>query len=211
MFCLLFKEFYSEINKKELYLRYLYKLFDLHCNCDNYTEAGYTLQLHADQLSWEHNIIPMPLRCSKYSNLHYHDNLKETLYNDIIHNFEKGQVSDFFFVCEPEEFEDFSLTKLKQKCDDGFRQMWEAALKICKELVQRYEEVTMEYDKLARLLSKMAKFYENIMDLQIIRPAPEYFRVAYYGRGFPAFLQNKVTSCPPPSPPPALTRFRARG
>lgn len=70
--------------------------------------------------------------------------------------------------------------------------MWEAALKICKELVQRYEEVTMEYNKLSKLLSDMSKFYENIMDPQVIRPEPEYFRVAYYGRGFPAFLQNKV-------------------
>merc|ERR1740129_107005 len=25
-----------------------------------------------------------------------------------------------------------------------------------------------------------------------LRPEPEYFRVAFYGRSFPAFLQNKV-------------------
>jgi len=30
--------------------RYLYKLCDLHKECDNYTEAGYTLLLHAKLL-----------------------------------------------------------------------------------------------------------------------------------------------------------------
>ena len=31
-------------------LRYLYKLCDLHKECDNYTEAAYTLLLHAKLL-----------------------------------------------------------------------------------------------------------------------------------------------------------------
>lgn len=70
--------------------------------------------------------------------------------------------------------------------------MWEDALKLCKELMQQYEEVTMNYTKLSDLLTRMASFYKNIMNPQNLRPEPEYFRVAYYGRGFPAFLQNKV-------------------
>lgn len=32
------------------HLRYLYKLCDLHKECDNYTEAAYTLLLHAKLL-----------------------------------------------------------------------------------------------------------------------------------------------------------------
>ena len=36
----------------------------------------------------------------------------------------------------------------------------------------------------------MSRLYDNI--LQEVRPVPAYFRVAFYGRGFPAFLQNKV-------------------
>jgi len=62
--------------------------------------------------------------------------------------------------------------------------------KVCKELAQQYEEVTFEYPKLANLLTRMSKFYDSIMTE--LRPQPEYFRVAFYGRGFPAFLQNKV-------------------
>ncbi|CAL4230656.1 unnamed protein product, partial [Meganyctiphanes norvegica] len=70
--------------------------------------------------------------------------------------------------------------------------MWEDALTRCKELMVIFEDVIMDYSELAKLHSKIAEFYKKIMDPHNMRPEPEYFRVAYYGRGFPAFLQNKV-------------------
>jgi dedicator of cytokinesis protein 1 len=70
--------------------------------------------------------------------------------------------------------------------------MWECALSVCKELVKQYEEEIYDYYQLSDLLRKMAIYYDSIM--KQMRPNPEYFRVAYYGRGFPAFLQNKVPS-----------------
>ncbi|KAG0720444.1 Dedicator of cytokinesis protein 5 [Chionoecetes opilio] len=70
--------------------------------------------------------------------------------------------------------------------------MWEDALKLCKQLVNHYEAVRFDFTRLSELLNRMAVFYKNIMNPQNLRPEPEYFRVAYYGRGFPAFLQNKV-------------------
>lgn len=36
--------------------RYLYKLRDLHLDCDNYTEAAYTLLLH----TWLLKVLPFP-------------------------------------------------------------------------------------------------------------------------------------------------------
>lgn len=42
----------NEIDRKEMYLRYIYKLYDLHLQAENYTEAGFTLKLYADMLSW---------------------------------------------------------------------------------------------------------------------------------------------------------------
>jgi len=69
--------------------------------------------------------------------------------------------------------------------------MWECALVICKELVSQYEEETFDYLQLSVLLRRMAKFYDCI--IKQLRPEPEYFRVAYYGKGHPAFLQNKVS------------------
>jgi dedicator of cytokinesis protein 1 len=69
-------------------------------------------------------------------------------------------------------------------------QMWECAIAVCKELVTQCEEEIFDYIQLSSLLKRMSQFYDSIM--KQIRPEPEYFRVAYYGRGFPAFLQNKV-------------------
>lgn len=68
--------------------------------------------------------------------------------------------------------------------------MWECALNICKELIVVYEEDTFDYHQLSSVHKRMSQFYDSIMTQ--VRPEPEYFRVAYYGRGFPAFLQNKV-------------------
>ena len=40
-----------------MYIRYLHKLCDLHLECDNYTEAAYTLLLYAKLL----HVSPLPL------------------------------------------------------------------------------------------------------------------------------------------------------
>lgn len=38
-------------------IRYIYKLHDLHLQAENYTEAGFTLKLYADMLSWDKEIL----------------------------------------------------------------------------------------------------------------------------------------------------------
>ncbi|XP_076651042.1 dedicator of cytokinesis protein myoblast city isoform X1 [Halictus rubicundus] len=152
-------EFYSDINRKEMYIRYVNKLCELHLECDNYTEAAYSLKLHSQLLAWSDQSLPPLLRSHRYLACQTHRELKEALYNDMIHYFDKGK-------------------------------MWECALAVCKELVAQYEEETFDYLQLSMLLQRMAKFYDAIV--KQLRPEPEYFRVAYYGRGHPAFLQNKV-------------------
>nr|XP_018917246.1 PREDICTED: dedicator of cytokinesis protein 1 isoform X2 [Bemisia tabaci] len=152
-------DFYSEINRKEMYIRYVNKLCDLHLECDNYTEAAYTLRLHSKLLSWSDSMLPPLLKSNKYPLCQTHRQLKDAIYRDMIIYFDKGK-------------------------------MWECALSICKELVQQYEDETYDYFQLSTLLRRMSQFYDNIM--KQLRPEPEYFRVAYYGRGFPVFLQNKV-------------------
>lgn len=44
------QDFYHDINRQEMYIRYLHKLSDLHLDCDNFTEAAYTLMLYAKLL-----------------------------------------------------------------------------------------------------------------------------------------------------------------
>lgn len=152
-------QFYSEINRQEMYIRYVYKLCDLHLESDDYTEAAYTLQLHTKLLEWSDCQLSPMLKSTK-SHLHNtHRELKEALYNDIIEYFRKGK-------------------------------MFECALERCQELVKQYEEEIFDYEKLSKLHSTMAVFYDEIM--KQLRPESEYFRVGYYGRGYPSFLQNKV-------------------
>ncbi|EEC03304.1 dock-1, putative, partial [Ixodes scapularis] len=152
-------EFYHEINRQEMYIRYLHKLCDLHLECDNYIEAAFTLQLHAKLLRWSDEGLPSLLRSAKYPECETNRELKERLYYEILDHFDKGK-------------------------------LWEAGLMLCKELLAQYENETFDYGQLSMLHARMATFYQNIM--RHLRPEPEYFRVAYYGRSFPAFLQNKV-------------------
>lgn len=76
-----------------MYIRYVNKLCDLHLECDNYTEAAYTLQLHTDLLDWSDSPLPPLLESSKHGTCKTHRQLKERLYYDIINNFNKGKVS----------------------------------------------------------------------------------------------------------------------
>ncbi len=159
-------DFYEKIGREELYVKYLKELSGLHERCHNYAEAGCTIMQYAKLLHWSDQ--PLTCRWEKFEHCKTHRLLKEELYLDILSKFDSGQ-------------------------------MWEKALEICKELAEQYELETFEFTKLAELHARMSDFYKNIMDAngssgnaKNIRPEPEYFRVAFYGRGFPAFLQNKT-------------------
>lgn len=71
-----------------MYLRYIYKLHDLHLSADNYTEAGFTMMLYADQLSWNSNAL---IADSNYAGYKERE-VKEKLYHLIISHFDKGKV-----------------------------------------------------------------------------------------------------------------------
>ncbi|KAG8178683.1 hypothetical protein JTE90_011611 [Oedothorax gibbosus] len=152
-------EFYHEINRREMYIRYLYKLCDLHLECENYVEAAFTLKLHAKLLRWSDEPLSQLLKNDKHPSCETHRELKECLYYDILDYFDKGK-------------------------------LWETGLALCKELATQYENEVFDYIQLSTLLKRMAEFYDSIM--KQVRPEPEYFRVAYFGRGFPPFLQNRV-------------------
>ncbi|XP_050533759.1 dedicator of cytokinesis protein 3 isoform X2 [Daktulosphaira vitifoliae] len=145
----------NEIDRKEMYLRYIYKLHDLHVSADNFTEAGFTLKLYADQLSWTDGPLlqgdPMTNVCQWQR--------KEQLYHEIIQYFDRG------------------------KC-------WEKGLPLLKELADFYEKHLFDYTRLSAVLKMQAKFCDNI--LTQLRPESEYFRVGFYGQGFPLFVRNKI-------------------
>lgn len=152
-------QFYSKVELKEMYIRYVYKLCALHMEFDNYTEAAFTLKLHTDLLGWNDKELSPQLRSYRHSMCRTHRELKEALYFEIMEYFDKGK-------------------------------QWECAIDMCKVLARQYEEEIYDYIKLAQLLKRMAEFFEKI--LKELRHTSEYFRVGFYGLGFPRLLQNKV-------------------
>uniref|UniRef100_A0A3Q3JZH3 Dedicator of cytokinesis 5 n=1 Tax=Monopterus albus TaxID=43700 RepID=A0A3Q3JZH3_MONAL len=84
--------FYKEKKREDIYIRYLYKLRDLHLDCENYTEAAYTLLLHAELLEWSDkpcapHLIPQD---SQYR--WTQQELKERLFHEIICYLDKGKM-----------------------------------------------------------------------------------------------------------------------
>ena len=155
-------DFYSssEINREDLYVKYLKELSALHEKCQNQTEAGFTVLQYARILEWSEK--PLDDHWSKSRKCNTHRKLKQHLYKDIIDLFDKGK-------------------------------MWEKALEICKELCIQYELQTFDYREMAQMCQRMSKLYEKIMSCtNEPERDPVYYRVAFVGRGFPAFLQNKV-------------------
>lgn len=58
---------------------------------------------------------------------------------------------------------------------------------LLKELADFYEKRLFDYTRLSAVLKMQAKFCDNI--LTQLRPESEYFRVGFYGQGFPLFVR----------------------
>uniref|UniRef100_H3CYE3 DOCKER domain-containing protein n=1 Tax=Tetraodon nigroviridis TaxID=99883 RepID=H3CYE3_TETNG len=79
-------------DREEMYIRYLYKLCDLHKECDNYTEAAYTLLLHAKLLKWSDEPCAAHLTQRDDYRAATQRQLKDQLYQQIINYFDKGKM-----------------------------------------------------------------------------------------------------------------------
>ncbi|XP_038636091.1 dedicator of cytokinesis protein 4 isoform X1 [Scyliorhinus canicula] len=77
----------TEINKEEMYIRYIHKLYDLHLKAQNFTEAAYTLLLYDELLEWSER----PLREFLHYPMQTEWQRKEILHLTIIQNFDKGK------------------------------------------------------------------------------------------------------------------------
>ncbi|XP_067937845.1 dedicator of cytokinesis protein 1-like [Watersipora subatra] len=151
--------FYKDIERQELYIRYLHKLCDLHLECQNYTEAACTLMLYTKLLRWSDDHLESLLRSDNFPSAQTHRELKELLYLRVIDHLDQGK-------------------------------MWEKGIELCKELIAEYEYEVFDYQKLTAMLRKQAEFYNKIQNET--RHPPAYYRVSYYGNGFPSFLSNKT-------------------
>uniref|UniRef100_A0A3B3BR28 Dedicator of cytokinesis 3 n=1 Tax=Oryzias melastigma TaxID=30732 RepID=A0A3B3BR28_ORYME len=81
----------SEINKEEMYIRYIHKLCDMHLQAENFTEAAFTLLLYWELLRWEERPLKEFLHYPAQSEWHR----KESLCRKVIHYFNKGKCWEF--------------------------------------------------------------------------------------------------------------------
>ncbi|XP_066570294.1 dedicator of cytokinesis protein 5 [Amia ocellicauda] len=84
--------FYKEKKREDIYIRYLYKLRDLHLDCENFTEASYTLLLHAELLEWSDKPCLSHLIPRAGSQVSSQQELKEKLFQEIISYLDKGKM-----------------------------------------------------------------------------------------------------------------------
>ncbi|XP_051548856.1 dedicator of cytokinesis protein 4-like isoform X2 [Myxocyprinus asiaticus] len=77
----------TELNKEEMYIRYIHKLYELHLKAQNYTEVSYTLLLYDELLEWTER----PLREFLTYPMQSEWQRKECLHLTIIHNFDRGK------------------------------------------------------------------------------------------------------------------------
>lgn len=150
-------EFMKDMQKEDIFIRYVHELAEGQAAARNFTQAGLALQFHADLYDWDVTKVLPALSNPPFPEQSAFDR-KEALYFQIIQHFEDGKA-------------------------------WTHALSCYRELAHHYEHTNLDFSKLSRAQSSMAKIYETIVkeDAQV----PRYFCVTFRGLGFPPSLQNK--------------------
>jgi hypothetical protein len=83
-------EFLRDMQKEEIFIRYVHQLAQLQDDARNPTEAGLALRLHADLYDWDPTKILPPLIDPEFP-AQSHFERKEKIYFDIIKHFEDGE------------------------------------------------------------------------------------------------------------------------
>ncbi|TVY53125.1 Dedicator of cytokinesis protein 1 [Lachnellula cervina] len=83
-------EFLRDMQKEEIFIRYVHHLAQLQADARNPTEAGLALRLHADLYEWEPTKLVPALADPEFSSQTQFDR-KERIYFDIIKYFEEGE------------------------------------------------------------------------------------------------------------------------
>lgn len=122
-------QYYDEMNRKEMYIRYVNKLCDLHMEFDNFTEAAFTLKLHSKLLQWNDTELSPLLRSCRHPHCKTHRHLKEELYKEIIKFLDQGKMYEFALeVCkelaqqyEYETYDYIGLSELHKQMSEFYR------------------------------------------------------------------------------------------
>ncbi|KAL6740832.1 hypothetical protein Aduo_014147 [Ancylostoma duodenale] len=124
--------YYEKYRHHDLYITYVYKLYDLHIVYNNQIEAAKTLMLYANTLSWDEIELDESLISRRLNRqCAVERQLKDSLLCEAADLFAEGE-------------------------------MWEDAIRILKELLPVYEKTYVDYDKLASLMIRIAELYRKI-------------------------------------------------
>jgi hypothetical protein len=86
-------EFLKDMQKEDIYIRYVHQLVKLQVDAQNFTEAGLALRLHAELYEWDPTTIIDPLMDPEFPPQTSFER-KEQLYFEMIDHFENGQSWD---------------------------------------------------------------------------------------------------------------------
>lgn len=86
-------EFLKDMQKEDMYIRYVHQLADLQADANNHTEAGLALRMHAEMYEWDPNATADPLTEPSMPPQSSFER-KEQLYFQMIEQFETGQSWD---------------------------------------------------------------------------------------------------------------------
>lgn len=91
-------EFMKDMEKEDIFIRYVHELAKGQASSRNYTEAGLALQLHADLYDWDFTKSVPALSNPSYPEQSSFDR-KEALYFEIIQHFEDGKAWAHALAC----------------------------------------------------------------------------------------------------------------
>ncbi|KAH7075434.1 C2 domain in Dock180 and Zizimin proteins-domain-containing protein [Paraphoma chrysanthemicola] len=86
-------EFLKDMQKEDIYIRYVHQLVALQAEAQNFTEAGLALRLHAELYEWDPNTNVDPLTDPSFPPQSSFER-KEQLYFQMIEHYENGQSWD---------------------------------------------------------------------------------------------------------------------
>ncbi|VDM33755.1 unnamed protein product [Hydatigera taeniaeformis] len=128
------RTYYDSIKRKDMTIRYLFKLEELHEQSENDIERGYTLERISGQYSWSSNSVDISEVSGRYADLGNISSsaLKEALLLD-------------------------ALKYLKAGGD------WKRAIEVCDQLTVFYRDVTADLASLSAILSEQSQLYTNFI------------------------------------------------
>jgi len=171
MICLVeLLSFYKELDRMEIYLKYLFKLCDIHLESDYFTEAAFTLKLYADELRWCNRVLTS---LEGFRPEEQEWRRKEILYQRIIEYFDLGKCWE----------ESISLCKELASFYENFLVDYEKLSAILKRLTQLLDNILnehrpeREYFRVEYLGSDLPNYIRN---KEFIYRGGEYERLATF-------------------------------